>query len=500
MNKKILIIVALVATCVATNAQSYYGQSWLMGAGGIYAKFTGTTYQIDTTINLVLNSGKFFSFNKSNLCDSNGNIHLVTDGYNIMTKDGFYIEGGDTLCDEYHYLFEGGYSHFAQTGLFLPMQNGKCYFVNNFASQYMIDSIWSGSYFNINYPYPLDEMNYSTIDLYANNGDGKVTKRLQPLLTNALLSRSQMMACRHGDGKDWWLFKMAVDSNNIHSFLVTQDSIYNKGIQRMPFARTPWSRDGFDYLGQMTFNSDGTKMATTKLDYTDNVYIADFDRCYGNFSNYKKITAPHMYTQAYNYIDSATTGLCFSPNGQFLYVAKENFVLQYDLTDQTWFTICANDTDATNFMRYAILNLAPDGKIYIGNWLGNGKQMSVINNPNGKGANCNFCRKCFRVNSYFSLLTTPPCMPNYGLDAMPNCWPLSSEQLAISSEQLEVYPNPSSTIFEVRGSKKGSKKELYNSIGQLIISTKENEIDVHNLSKGMYYLKVGNQTKKVVVE
>ena len=42
--------------------------------------------------------------------------------------------------------------------------------------------------------------------------------------------------------------------------------------------------------------------------------------------------------------------------------------------------------------------------------------------------------------------------------------------------------------------------EIYNSIGQLIISTKENEIDVHNLSKGMYYLKVGNQTKKVVVE
>jgi hypothetical protein len=43
-------------------------------------------------------------------------------------------------------------------------------------------------------------------------------------------------------------------------------------------------------------------------------------------------------------------------------------------------------------------------------------------------------------------------------------------------------------------------KQLYNSVGQLIISTKENEIDVHNLSRGIYYLKVGNQTKKVVVE
>lgn len=52
-------------------------------------------------------------------------------------------------------------------------------------------------------------------------------------------------------------------------------------------------------------------------------------------------------------------------------------------------------------------------------------------------------------------------------------------------------------------------KELYNSIGQLVLSIPptpspskggEVEIDVSHLSKGMYYLKVGNQTKKVVVE
>jgi len=32
------------------------------------------------------------------------------------------------------------------------------------------------------------------------------------------------------------------------------------------------------------------------------------------------------------------------------------------------------------------------------------------------------------------------------------------------------------------------------------LSTKENEIDVHNLSRGIYYLKVGNVSRKVVVE
>jgi hypothetical protein len=43
-------------------------------------------------------------------------------------------------------------------------------------------------------------------------------------------------------------------------------------------------------------------------------------------------------------------------------------------------------------------------------------------------------------------------------------------------------------------------KELYNSVGQLILSTKENEIDVSRLCSGIYYLKVGNVSRKVLVE
>ncbi len=44
------------------------------------------------------------------------------------------------------------------------------------------------------------------------------------------------------------------------------------------------------------------------------------------------------------------------------------------------------------------------------------------------------------------------------------------------------------------------RKELYNYVGQLVLSTKENEIDVSRLCKGIYYLRVGNQTKKVIIE
>ena len=65
--------------------------------------------------------------------------------------------------------------------------------------------------------------------------------------------------------------------------------------------------------------------------------------------------------------------------------------------------------------------------------------------------------------------------------------------------ELEVYPNPSSTIFYIKN-KHGKKKELYNTVGQLFFSTKENEIDVIGLAKGVYYLRVENQVVKVIVE
>jgi len=39
------------------------------------------------------------------------------------------------------------------------------------------------------------------------------------LIQNANLRKTQMMACRHGNGKDWWLLKQEGDSANVHVFL-----------------------------------------------------------------------------------------------------------------------------------------------------------------------------------------------------------------------------------------------------------------------------------------
>ena len=99
-------------------------------------------------------------------------------------------------------------------------------------------------------------------------------------------------------------------------------------------------------------------------------------------------------------------------------------------------------------------------------------------------------------------------MPNYGLgkDTVNPCWPLESSEIKVVSSEMQVYPNPSSSVFYIKN-RIGKKKALYNVTGELLFSTKEDEIDVSRLAKGVYYIKCLSEgqsgedgVKKVIVE
>ena len=344
-------------------------------------------------------------------------------------------------------------------------------------------------------------LNYHVVDMNANAGSGKVIKRMQPLLENRWMDKTQMMACRHANGKDWWLLKKAgilgSDSNEIFTFLFTQDSVYNYGIQTIPFPRNElfWQ----DFPWQMKFNQSGTQMATTVNNYLHEFYLADFDRCTGKLSNIKKIKIPIFAG------DSSSTGLAFSPNGRFLYVTQYTNIYQYDLqdTNQTtaWYYVHGIDTTAGMFAGYTSIDLAPNGKMYIGNYQGVSRQMSVIDSPDFKGNWCNFCRKCLRSEAVYGYFGTAPTMPNYGLGAKAPCWPLGMGEIADNRFEINVYPNPANSILYISYTNPNKLEfELYNTIGQLILTTYSKEINVSSFSKGIYYFKAENYLKKIVIE
>jgi hypothetical protein len=92
-------------------------------------------------------------------------------------------------------------------------------------------------------------------------------------------------------------------------------------------------------------------------------------------------------------------------------------------------------------------------------------------------------------------------MPDYtlGADLSKPCWPLNTEQLTKETVTFEVYPNPTNTFINIKTDSK-EKRQLYNSVGQLLFTTNKNEIDVHKFSKGIYYIKVGNTVRKIIIE
>jgi len=71
-----------------------------------------------------------------------------------------------------------------------------------------------------------------------------------------------------------------------------------------------------------------------------------------------------------------------------------------------------------------------------------------------------------------------------------------------SEEEFSVYPNPASSFVTVIASE-AKQSQLFNAYGQEIRNQKliagKNEINVSDLSNGIYFLKIGNTAKKIVV-
>src|SRR5690606_11319369 len=147
-------------------------------------------------------------------------------------------------------------------------------------------------------------------------------------------------------------------------------------------------------------------------------------------------------------IDKTFAGLAFSPNGKYLYVAKDFNILQLDLTDpnpQTaWYHVAGLDTTWNAFMLHSSMYLGPDDKLYISNCTGLSDAMSVINDPNNKGVACDFCPRCLRFPTFYynggkiTGVASPPCMPNYKLGATnPPCWVTGVEE-DVAKKEMEL--------------------------------------------------------------
>lgn len=310
------------------------------------------------------------------LCDTFGQLIIYTDGRQIWNRNHEVIPNGTAL---------GGANSATQSGIIVPYPGNP-----NLIFVFSVDSEGGNR-----------GLQYAVVDLSQNGGLGGIVSK-----NNELLERcsEKITAIQHCNGRDFWLVAHNYGGNTFHVWEITDSGISQSPVNINIGNVHPVSFTGA--IGYMKASPDGSRLALGV--YRNNEFeIFDFDNSTGLISNPITIN---------NALIDNSYGVEFSPDGSKLYMSGAQtasilFQVNLDLdTNQevvNSFTSIANVTSSY----FGALQLAPDGKIYIAK--DNFEYLSVINNPNELGLQCDFREDDFFLGGRESRLGLPNLIPSY---------------------------------------------------------------------------------------
>ncbi len=408
--------------------------------------------------------------------DSSGNI--------LFCSNGIYVSNAidDTMLNGSGLNPGVGTTTHSQYGLLLPQANLVIPMPGDNTKYYLFHET-SDDYNNT---FATFYLYYSIIDMTLDGGLGGVIQKNTVLLSDTLVE-GELTACKHANGRDWWLLAHKFESDTFYKYLVTPSGIQGPWIDEAGAWRT-------NYFGQTAFSSDGTKFVY--FEAMNGLDIWDFDRCTGSLNNLIHIP----------FNDSiAAGGAAFSRSGRYLYVSAIYNLYQFDLLSPniaaSLDTIAIYDGFSSGGLPTVFyqLQLAPDDKIYI-NSSSSVMDYHVINFPDSAGLSCDIQQHSIHLPGYSKSL---PNHPNYFLGPISGsaCDSLTSDVPTISSsvQSFEVFPNPARNILYItqRSNELIKFTSIFNSIGQkqvLNYSSIKNgeylEVNVSSLSQGIYFIEL----------
>jgi outer membrane protein assembly factor BamB len=332
---------------------------------------------------------------------------------------------------------------------------------------------------------------YSLIDMTLDSGRGDLTAKNIPIIQDELLSASRIAACQHANGRDWWIVKPAWHENIYYELLLTPNGIQGPFVQQIG----PLYSTENEIPAYSIFSQDGSKYASVTAE--SYVVVMNFDRCSGLFSN-----PDSFYNNDSDPGSSPLSGgnsLAFSPSGRFLYVDNPTELNQYDLWSLPIHDSVRIETD-TEVYQMNILQLAPNGKIYISCWNGGSYAMHVINQPDSLGLACDF--QLFGQPTRTQSPVALPYFPNYRLGAVIGsaCDTISAIQSIAAAHPAfaSVTPNPAKDHAEIiyyTGSATSDQAMLYDVDGKKVWSAATSgsagsiHMDISAFATGMYFVR-----------
>jgi hypothetical protein len=378
----------------------------------------------------------------ANICDKNGNLSFHTDGCRITNSANQIILGGDTINagQVYDYACAGinGYSP-PQGTIILPSTiDDSTYYIFHLRQNINIDI----------------RMNRLAVDrllltkIVKKNDKYKVEYKDSIILDfrkDSLFSAGQLTACRHANGRDWWIILPKVFETDYHVLLFSPKGITKRVMKNIGIPTLKGEYGG----GMAVFSPDGTKYI--RYNFLSDAQIFNFDRCTGELSNFKHISITDDADSTW------FSGCGVSPSSRFLYLSSSSHLYQYDLQsdiiETTKFTFSIQplfDSVQHSYINSAFntCQIGPDGKIYI--TMGAERFMHVIEKPDFKGEACELKQHSLTLSKYITWAI--PFFPNYRLGAQKGspCDTLTTPTQEINQiGQLKIYPNPATDILKI---------------------------------------------------
>lgn len=382
------------------------GDTWVIG----YSYTDNKDYSVmhldftndEMTIHWHFDEKMFFSETASNICDSNGEAILWTNGMQIFGKNAVLVADSIAYTNDeigywnWYYVDEIGPTGFPihDGAIILPVPDSQ--------DEYSVLYHFFRSITEIG----LGANQYLEARVKINSDSSYALMFKDSLIGMHEYYSSTITSTLHANGRDWWILAMEANGNKYFSYLLTP-----KGIHLHHIGETViYLEEG---TGQARFSPQGNYFARMDiLDFDDgqNITLFSFDRCNGEL----------ILMDQFNTNFGFFTGVAFSPSERYLYADDNNHLWQWDL----WASdISASQTLVDTFdgfvqpgwfeMHFGPMMNAPDGRIYLVPPEGSSNFIHVIDRPDEPAADCRFLQH--HIDLKVPNGRSAPNLPNFRL-------------------------------------------------------------------------------------
>jgi hypothetical protein len=336
---------------------------------------------------------------------------------------------------------------------------------------------------------------YAILDIPSKNLISK-----NNVLINELSSAGSLHACRHANGRDWWVIKGGIYEDELFIGLLSPSGISMQKITFPDILHIPQTNTS------SFFSADGN----TFIHYSNlpdrRLYVFNFDRCTGEFS-YRFTRSLQPYTSPFDW------SYCnLSPDGSKFYFRTSpsagiiNGSYQYDIEQDTVYYITVHSSApemAPNYKQILIQSRldepGPTGQQIA--------TISMVNNINQSFVPSNFILHADTVANY-PTFAAPSSFANFRLGKLVGspCDTIVSSVQAIPAKEINInlYPNPAKDLLYVEFPYPNGKPyqiSMVDAMGKLVYRSTMNaeggslSLAQLGLTKGLYVLQAQRDGK-----